>query len=71
MGPQSVTYFDIAVLGAVSIAVGVTGFVLLLSFGWFYYRSTDKDLKETLRLNRALGSLIVQEAAKIRVLIGR
>lgn len=71
MGPQTITHFDIAVLGAVSLVVGVTGFVLLLSVGWFYYRSTDKDLKETLRLNRALGSLVIQEAAKIRVLIGR
>lgn len=71
MGPQTTTLFDIAVLGAVSLAVGVAGFVLLLSFGWLYYRSTDRDLKETLRLNRALGSLVIQEATKIRVLIGR
>jgi hypothetical protein len=71
MGPQTITLFDIAVFGAVSLAIVVAGFIALLLLGWRYHTLTQNDLKESLRLTRALGSLVVQEAGKIRAAIGR
>ena len=71
MGLPTITLFDIAVFGAVSLAIVLTGLVALLLRGRRYQASADKDLKEILRLTRALGSLVVQETGKIRDLMGR
>lgn len=71
MGPQTITHFDMVVFGAISLAFVLTGLVALLLRGKRYHASADKDLKEILRLTRALGSLVVQETGKIRGLMGR
>ena len=71
MGPQTVTHFDIAVLIAVCLGVGLVGFAFLVWIGRSINTSTKEGYEETKRLSRALGGLVIQETGKIRDLMGR
>jgi len=62
------THYDIAVIIAVSFAIQIAGLVTMILAGWHMVRGFRAMLAEDLRLTRAVGVLVIQEAEKIRAI---